>query len=137
MENKANEATPQRPEGDRMLNAPLVHMDLNKFIAQVRAESTWADSDHNAITIYKNESVRIVLIGMHDQAVLKTHTASGVITVHVLEGSVDFITEEQTVSLDKGQMVALQEKILHSVKAKEESFFLLTVVLNNQLRSIK
>ena len=129
MENKANDATPQRPEGDRMLNAPLVHMDLNKFIAQVRAESTWADSDHNAITIYKNESVRIVLIGMHDQAVLKTHTASGVITVHVLEGSVDFITEEQTVSLDKGQMVALQEKILHSVKAKEESFFLLTLVI--------
>jgi quercetin dioxygenase-like cupin family protein len=129
MENKANEATPQRPEGDRLLNAPLVDMDLNKFISQIRSEPTWADSDHNAITIYKSEIVRIVLIGMHDQAVIKTHAAGGVITLQVLEGSIEFITEERTVTLEKGQMVALQEKILHSVQAKKDSFFLLTLIL--------
>jgi hypothetical protein len=53
MESKSNEATPQRPEGARLLNAPLVEMDLNGFIAQIKAESTWAESDHNAITIFK------------------------------------------------------------------------------------
>ena len=99
MENKSNEATPQRPEGNRMLNAPLVEMDLNKFITQIREESTWADSDHNAITIFKNERLRIVLIGMHEKAELKTHTANGIITVQVLEGTIDFTAEEKTTSL--------------------------------------
>lgn len=36
MENKSNESTPQRPEGDRMLDASLVTMDLNQFIEQVK-----------------------------------------------------------------------------------------------------
>ena len=131
MENKSNEATPQRPEGNRVLSAPMVEMDLNKFIAQVKEESTWANSDHNAITIFKNERVRIVLIGMHEKAELKTHTANGIITVQVLEGAIDFTTEEKTTSLGKGQMVTLQEKIPHSVMAVEESFFLLTVVMSH------
>ena len=40
MKNKSNEATPLRPEGDRMLNAPLVEMDLNNFIVQIKHEIT-------------------------------------------------------------------------------------------------
>ena len=41
MENKSNEATPQRPEGDRMLDAPVVEMDLNKLMLQIKSETTW------------------------------------------------------------------------------------------------
>ena len=130
MENKSNESTPQRPEGDRVLNAPMVEMDLNRFITQVREESTWKDTDHNAITIYKDEKVRLVLIGMHAQAELKTHTAPGLICVQVLEGSINFTAEDRTATLQKGQMVTLHERIPHSVVAVEESFFLLTVVLS-------
>jgi quercetin dioxygenase-like cupin family protein len=71
--------------------------------------------------------MRIVLIGLHDGAELKTHTANGVISVQVLEGQIKFTAEEQTVSLVKGQMIALHEKIPHSVLALEETFFLLTL----------
>jgi len=132
MENKSNEATPQRPEGDRMLNAPLVEMNLNKFIAQIKQETTWADSDRNSMTIFKSDSMRIVLLGLHQNAELKTHTANGIISVQVLEGKINFTAEQQTVSLEKGQMIALQEKIPHSVLALEESFFLLTLAMNKQ-----
>jgi len=132
MENKSNEATPQRPEGDRMLNAPLVEMNLNKFIAQIKQETTWADSDRNSMTIFKSDSMRIVLLGLHQNAELKTHIANGIISVQVLEGKITFTAEQQTVSLEKGQMIALQEKIPHSVLALEESFFLLTLAMNKQ-----
>ncbi|MBK5269808.1 MAG: hypothetical protein JJE22_02220, partial [Bacteroidia bacterium] len=65
MKSKSNEATALRPEGDRVLNAPLVEMDLNKFIAQLKQETTWADSDRNSITVFKSDNMTIVLIGMH------------------------------------------------------------------------
>ncbi len=130
MENKSNEATPQRPEGDRMLNASLVQMDLNSFMAQIKQEPAWADSDHNAITIFKSDRMRMILIGMHEAAELKTHTANGMISVQVLEGKINFTAEPQTVTLEKGQMIALHEKIAHSVLAVKESFFLLTLVVN-------
>lgn len=132
MENKSNEATPQRPEGDRMLNAPLVEMNLNKFIEQIKGESTWAESDRNSITIFKSDSMRIVLMGMHKDAELKTHTANGIISVQVLEGKINFTAVESTVSMEKGQMIALQEMIPHSVLALAESFFLLTLAMNKR-----
>lgn len=130
MEEKSNEATSQRPEGERMLSAPLVEMELSGFIKQIKSEPTWADSDRNSVTIYKSDLMRIVLIGLHDQAELKPHKANGIISVQVLEGEIEFYTETQRVQMAKGKMIALQENIVHGVKALKESFFLLTLAIN-------
>lgn len=132
MENKANVATTLRPEGDRLLYAPLVEIDLNKFIHELKQETTWANSDHNSITVFKSENRTIVLIGMHANTELKTHKANGHITLQVLEGEVQFIAEKQTISLSKGQMICLQENIPHGVLAMKESFFLFTVMMNDE-----
>lgn len=125
---KSNEATPLRPEGDRLLNAPLVEMDLNKFMQQIKDESTWKESDHNSITIFKSEYMTMVLIGMHEKAELKKHSAAGNMTLQVIEGAIDFMVEEAPVRLQKGQMLALKADISHSVTATEETFILLTVL---------
>jgi len=132
MENKSNDSTPQRPDGERILNADLVQMDLNQFISQIKGESTWAESDRNSMTIFKSDSMRIVLLGLHQNAELKTHQANGIISVQVLEGKINFTTEQKTVSLEKGQMIALQENIPHSVVALAETFFLLTLAMAKQ-----
>jgi quercetin dioxygenase-like cupin family protein len=130
METKSNDATPQRPEGDRVLNASLVEMNLPNLIAQLKHEPTWKDSDRNAVTIFKSETMRIVLLGLHEKAELKPHKANGVISVQVLEGKINFITEQQTSVIEKGQMIALQDNVTHSVLALSESFFLLTLAMN-------
>ena len=127
MESKSNEATAQRPEGNRVLNAQLVEMDLNKYIEQIKNESTWKESDRNSVTIYKSDSMRIVLTGLHKNAELKPHKANGVICVQVLEGKMNFVTDQQTSVVEKGQMIALHENITHSILALKESFFLLTL----------
>lgn len=127
---KSNDATPQRPEGERILNAPLVEMDVPAFIDQIKNETTWADSDRNSITIFKSEVMTIVLIGLHENAELKPHKANGTLSVQVLEGKIEFSTEHQSIEIEKGQMIALQENLMHSVKASTDSFFLLTLVMN-------
>ena len=128
MTNTSNEATGLRPQGDRLLNAPIVEIDLNNFIDELKSETTWKDSDRNSMTIFKSDSITIVLIGMHENAELKTHKANGHIMVQVLDGKIDFKTETKITVLKKGQMIALQQNIPHSVLAATESFFLLTVV---------
>lgn len=130
VENKSIEATVQRPEGKRLLNAPLVEMNLDELIEQTKQETTWAESDRNSVTVYKSESMRIVLIGLHENAELKPHKANGVISVQVLQGKIEFTTERQSTQIEKGQMIALQENITHGVKALAESFFLLTLVVD-------
>ncbi len=132
MENKSNDATPQRPDGERILNAPLVEMNLSEVIKQIKSEITWADSDRNSVTLFKSETMRIVLIGLHEKAELKPHKANGVISVQVIQGKIEFTAEQQNTHLEKGQMIALQENIVHSVKALTESFFLLTLVMKDK-----
>ncbi len=129
MSDKSNEATNQRPEGDRLLDASLVTMDLNQFIEQLKNESTWNESDRNSITIFKSNTLRIVLMGLHENAELKTHSANGIITLQVLEGQLKFTTEEKTVELQKGVMLALHKNIPHSLIALKETFCLLTVAM--------
>lgn len=130
MENKFNEATPQRPEGDRTLDAPMVVMDLSSFMEQIKQEPSWKDSDRNSITIFKTDGLRIVMIALHEGAEMKTHTADGIISIQVLEGRISFATGEQTAELSKGQMLALHEGIAHSVIANRETIFLLTLAMN-------
>ena len=126
MEEKFNEATTQRPQGDRVLDAKLVTIDLPSFIEQIRNEEQWGDSDRNAITVFKTNGMSIVLIALHKGAEMARHSANGLISVQVLEGEILFSTDERSVELGNGNILALHKGIPHSVLAKEETIFLLT-----------
>ena len=127
MEEKSNEATSQRPQGSRILDATLVDMDLNVLTEQVRNEQVWKDNDRNALTVFKSNGMRIVLIALHKGAQMDTHTADGMISVQVLEGKMSFTTGERSIEMGKGQMLALHKGVPHQVLAMEETIFLLTL----------
>lgn len=126
MSERSNKPTPQRPEGQRILDAPMVAIDLNNLITQIKQEQSWKEKDRNAITVFKTDGLNLVLMALHQGAELKKHLAQGIITVQVLEGRIKFVTEDKTVERIKGEMLTLHEKIPHSVLAMEESVFLLT-----------
>ncbi|HXS36756.1 MAG TPA: hypothetical protein VN721_08650 [Flavipsychrobacter sp.] len=126
MEEKRNEATPQRPQGDRVLDAPSLTIDLQHYIKQIRSEEPWSKSDRNSITVFKSSNMTIVVVGLHAGTEMKTHIAQGTISVQVIEGKIKFITEQQSVEIDEQQIVTLHANIPHSVIAIEETIFLLT-----------
>lgn len=127
MDEKFNDATQQRPQGERVMDAALVTIDIRSITKQVREEKAWTDSDRNAITVFKSDGLRIVLIALHKNAEMKEHTAAGIISVQVLDGQILFTTSERSVAVGKGAMLVLHENIPHSVLAMEESIFLLTL----------
>ena len=127
MEAKYNESTELRPEGGRLMDAALVSIDVPVFIREIKSEAAWEKNDRNAITIYKTNGMRIVLIALHEDAVMAKHIANGIISVQVLDGEIVFNTDHQSVVLKKGQMIALHKGEPHSVAASKESVFLLTL----------
>jgi quercetin dioxygenase-like cupin family protein len=127
MKEKFNNSTTQRPEGERTIDAALVTIDINSFIGLIKKEKVWEESDRNAITVFKTNGMRIVLIALRKGAEMIKHKVDGLISLQVLEGKIAFKTDEQTVELNKGQMLALHEGVSHDVLAKEETIFLLTL----------
>ncbi|MEO6695774.1 MAG: hypothetical protein ABIY50_02990 [Ignavibacteria bacterium] len=127
MEVKFNEGTPQRPEGDRILDASIVPIDLTAFMEQIKQESSWKDSDRNAITVFKSKTITIVLIALHEGAEMVRHSVNGIASVQVAEGQIKLSTDLEYVEMIKGQMLVIHEGISHSVKAIQESVLLLTI----------
>ncbi len=127
MEEKFNESTAQRPDGERVIDAAFVSIDLPLYMSQIKEETSWKDGKRNAITVFKTNGLRILLIALHEGSEMARHTADGIISVQVLEGKIQFNTDQQSVELDKGRMLALHERIPHSVKAIQETIFLLTL----------
>ena len=127
MEERHNEATQQRPEGDRPIDGALIEIDLPVFMKQIKEESSWKYGQRNAITVFKTNGLRIVLIALHEGTEMAWHTADGIINVQVLEGRVQFNTDGKSVELSMGQMLALHEGIPHSILALKETIFLLTL----------
>ncbi len=135
MEERYNESTINRPEGDRLLDAPLITIDLLAHKEQLKTEAGWQKNDRNAITLFKTKGMRIVLIAMHLNAEIAPQIIESIISVQVLEGHLKFITEEQTADIKTGQMLTLHAQIEHTVKAMEETTFLLTLTEENYQES--
>ena len=78
------------PQQDRPIDAALVTIDLPVFMKQIKEESSWKEGKRNAVTVFKTNGFRIVLIALHEGAEMAKHTADGIISIQVLEGQVQF-----------------------------------------------
>ncbi len=126
MINKRNEATPNRPEGDRVIDAPFIFINLPEFIGQLKKEEAWQKSDRNSITVFKTGKVTMVLVCLHAKAVLKDNLIDGIFTIQVIDGIVRVTTPVTTVDMLTGQVMAFHQLVDHSVEALTDAVLLFT-----------
>jgi quercetin dioxygenase-like cupin family protein len=109
-----------------ILAAPLLTINLNREIEQLRSEGRW-QSGHTAKTLAKYPDFRVVLIVMKAAGRLGKHRTEGRISVHILDGRIRFSTAEKSVELAAGQMLTLEQGIPHDAEGIVDSAFLLTI----------
>ena len=93
-----------------VLAAPLLTLDLNREIEQLRSEGRW-QSGHTARTLAKYPDLRVVLIVVKASGRLEKHRAEGRISVQTLDGRIRFNTAERSVELAAGQMLTLAARV--------------------------
>jgi quercetin dioxygenase-like cupin family protein len=128
MEIKRNEATLNRPEGDRVLDAPYVFMDLNDFVKQLKDEEAWDKNDRNGITMFKTDNLTTVLTCLHKEAAIKDNTVDGLFQVQVLSGKIRVSTNDGDVDMKEGEMITLHPHVPHSLVALKKSTLLLQTI---------
>jgi quercetin dioxygenase-like cupin family protein len=109
--------------------AGLRGLDLPAAILQLKKEAKWVTGRLDAVTLFESDSFRIMLMGMQANAILQSHKAEGPISVQLLEGRINFITDTKQVVLEKEQILVLAAQETHNVIALEDSFFLLSIAL--------
>ncbi len=128
MEERHNEATINRPEGDRPVDAPVVLVDIPDLIKQLKKEKAWDKNDRNAITVFKGDKLRIVLVAMHKKAEMTTEHPENIFSLQVIEGKVKLKTGEKTIEVKEEELFVLHANIPYKIEAVKKSIFLLTVV---------
>jgi quercetin dioxygenase-like cupin family protein len=132
MEVKRNDATVNRPAGDRVIDAPYVYMDINEFIEQLKDEKAWEKNDRNGITIFKTKNLTTVLTCFHKHAVIKNNVVDGLLQVQVLEGKIRITTDEGDAEMREGDMITFHPNVNHSIEALKKSTLLLQTINGNE-----
>lgn len=128
MEEKFNEATTNRPDGERAVDAPLILINIPALIKQIKKEKAWGDNDRNAITVFKNEKLRIILVALHKKAIMTTEHPENIFSLQVLDGKIKLHSTEEDIQLKSKKMFVLHANIPYKIEALKKSIFLLTVV---------
>ena len=126
MEIKRNEATLNRPEGDRVIDAPYVFIDIPAFVSQLKDEKAWDKNDRNGITVFKSDNMTIVITALQKKAEIKNNSVDGFLSVHILKGKVRFTTPDGDIDANKNKMIAFHPGICHSIRAKSNAVLLIT-----------
>ena len=128
MEDKDIESTHNRPDGERTIDAPHLLIDIPSFVKQIRSEKQWKKSDRNSITVFKSDKMRIVLAALRKNAEMKTEHPENVLSVYLIDGKISFKTGSEDREIESGQLVALHEQVLYTIKAIKKTTMLLTIV---------
>ena len=92
MELKQNEATKNRPEGTRAIDATTVFTNLVEVSKQLRTEKAWDTNDLNGITVFKTDNMTAVLTLIKERTTLKKIMVNGLFTIIVLDGKLNVET---------------------------------------------
>jgi quercetin dioxygenase-like cupin family protein len=128
MEERHNEATTNRPEGERPIDAPVVLVNIPEFIKKIKKEKAWDKNDRNAITVFKSDKLRIILVAMHKKAEMTTERPENIFSVQVISGKVKLDTAGKSFDVSEEDLLVLHPNITYKIVALRKSVFLMTVV---------
>ena len=97
-------------------------------VVDVRPLGSGIHSSRTA-TLVKTENLELIRLVLPAGKTLPEHEVAGEITVHCLEGHVEFRSGDVIRALSAGQLVYLSGASKHSLSAVDDSSLLLTILL--------
>jgi quercetin dioxygenase-like cupin family protein len=110
--------------------SPMAVFDVGAQLESLRREDQVGQD--RTVILLKTDSLRLIFRALSAGATLPTHKAPGPITVQVLDGHIEFTAGAQTKPVRKGEVLALESGVPHSVKALSHSAILITVAVRPQ-----
>jgi quercetin dioxygenase-like cupin family protein len=127
MEIETIRTEPPFSKNDGSYNSSLLTFDLPTLISKMKLSNSWLNGDLNAMILLKSPGKQIMLTALHKGIEISSFQVHDSITLQIIEGKLKFHTREESVTLDRGQLLTLHEKIKYGITSSEETVFLLTI----------
>jgi quercetin dioxygenase-like cupin family protein len=101
--------------------------DLHEALRALRKDGSVARNGHRQMTLFQRPPVTQVLFAFDEGGHMPTHMAGGLVTIHVLEGTLMVQAEGVEHRLQAGSLLVLTPGVPHDVRAPAASAMLLTV----------
>ena len=128
MEKEATENHPGFSRSELPVNTSLFNFDMPGIIGNLKQSPSWEKGELNSMVLYKKPEKKIVLTALHKGTQIESFQANDSITFQVMEGKLEFRAAKESVTLKKGHLLTLHEKIRYRLKSREETVYLLTIV---------
>ena len=112
---------------ERSLDQPVMTFDLPAILVDLKHEPTWRTARRNAVTLLKQPIFRIVLVALQAGAEVASHQTDSPVTVQAIEGRLAVRVGADECVLGAGQLLTLRPGLRHTVRAQDDSAFLLTL----------
>lgn len=112
---------------NRPLSGPILTFDLGETLAELRQDEAYDRSGRAGRTLAKSGRLRLVMVAMAEGNVIATHQADSPITIHVLEGALQYRADGGDHRLRAGEVLFFGPGDAHDIVASAESALLLTI----------
>lgn len=108
-------------------DTPFFISNIPGLIGNLKQSPLWKTGELNSMVLYKKPEKKIVLTALHKGTKVDSIQSGDSITFQVMEGKLEFRAARESVTLKKGHLLTLHEKISYSLKSREETVYLLTI----------
>jgi quercetin dioxygenase-like cupin family protein len=104
-----------------------VTFDITSIAEGMRSDAAYVRGGHTARTIVREPDLRIVVVAMRAESVIKEHKADDTASIQTISGNIQLRLPDRVVELPMGCLLVLERGLVHNVEALVESTFMLTL----------
>lgn len=122
----------RRPSLSQQISADdsLFSLKLPGLIREMKHDCTWAQGELNAMVLLKSFQKQVVLIALHKGTEINSFQSNESVTIQIIEGKLRFHTRKESLMLENGQLIILNEKVAYRLSTKQDTVVLLTLTNN-------
>lgn len=113
------------------LNSLFSEFDIFTMIENMKHERTWKKGELSSVILLKSPVKKVMLTVLHEGTEVSSFLTNDSVTFQVIEGKLMLHIKNEFITLTKGELLTLDEKMQYSFNSIEETAFLLTLVSTN------
>jgi quercetin dioxygenase-like cupin family protein len=117
---------------NRLINSPLNSSELGVMINHLKQEPSWGKGDLKSAILLKSPSKKVLLTVLHAGTIISSFQSDDSITFQVIEGMMNLHFRNESFTLNKGEVLIMNEKLKYEIDTQEDSAFIMILASGGQ-----